>query len=93
MAGLATALQVPLYEWGLAIMHGEGGLGAHSLRWLPVSAIAVALTWFSVEYIAMPRLIDARWPRWLSLLLLVPFVSAPFILILLGVTPTRLRRD
>lgn len=89
MAGLVTALQGPLYEWWLAIMHGGGSLGSHFLRCLPISIVTVALTWFSVEHIAIPRLIDAQWPRWLSFLLLVPFVSAPFILIL-GLARTRL---
>jgi uncharacterized membrane protein YhaH (DUF805 family) len=92
VTGLSAALQSPLYEWSLTILHGGGSLGAHFIRWLPISAICVALIWFSIEHIAMPRLIDAQWPRWLSFLLLVPFVSAPFILIL-GVTPTRPRRD
>ncbi len=90
VTGLSAALQSPLYEWSLTILHGGGSLGAHFILWLPISAICVALIWFSIEHIATPRLHDAGWSRRLSFLFLVPYVSILFLLVL-GVLPTRLR--
>ena len=63
-------------------------MGQHFAIWLPISAITVALNWFLIEYVAMPRLSDMGWSRKLAFLLFFVPLALPFVLIL-GLARTR----